>query len=281
MDFEEQGFEGNFVLDDEGGDLYRIENNEGQYQNQNNGQNRGNQGQNHNRSNYKPPSQLCRRFGLHNDSSFDTFEFDFQLACEMYQIPSRERVNWLLMHLEGSIKEHARSWMKDRGLTNKPTYEELVEELRPSFQQEMTKEIAERKLVGRKWNMFTSIDTFLHETRELVQCALPGLIQQWPDRIRSCLMQALPSSWDQSLSCSDKSYQQIVQWIRAQTAKIQNTPQEEWEDWIKQAYRQNQKGGGVPNLSVNFKGTPNVNPPPKCYTCGEFGLRSTVCGRQQ
>ncbi|MCP4493448.1 MAG: hypothetical protein GY820_40010, partial [Gammaproteobacteria bacterium] len=195
--------------DDEGGDLYRIENNEGQDRYQNNGQN-GNNGQNHNRNNqnnYKPPHQLCRRFGLHNDSSFDTFEFDFQLACEMYQVPAKDRVNWLLMHLEGSIKEHARSWMGSRGITNKPTYEELIGELRPSFQQEMSKEIAERRLVGRKWNMFTPIDTFLHETRELVQCALPGLTLQWPDRIRSCLMQALPSSWDQSLSCSDKSYQ--------------------------------------------------------------------------
>ncbi|MCP4458657.1 MAG: hypothetical protein GY816_11630, partial [Cytophagales bacterium] len=115
-------------------------------------------------------------------------------------------------------------------------YEELIGELRPSFQQEMSKEIAERRLVGRKWNMFTPIDTFLHETRELVQCALPGLTLQWLDRIRSCLMQALLSSWDQSLSCSDKSYQQIVEWVRAQTAKIQNTPQEEWEDWVKQAH---------------------------------------------
>ncbi|MCP4489601.1 MAG: hypothetical protein GY820_20135, partial [Gammaproteobacteria bacterium] len=140
LQYEEQGFQGNFVLDDEGGDLYRIENNEGQGRYQNNGQN-GNNGQNHNRNNqnnYKPPHQLCRRFGLHNDSSFDTFEFDFQLACEMYQVPAKDRVNWLLMHLEGSIKEHARSWMGSRGITNKPTYEELIGELRPSFQQEMS-----------------------------------------------------------------------------------------------------------------------------------------------
>ncbi len=89
LDFEEQGFNGNFVLDDEGGDLYRIENNDGQYQNQNNGQN-GNNGQNHNRNgqnNYRPPHQLCRRYGLHNESSFNTFEFDFKLACKMHRIP--------------------------------------------------------------------------------------------------------------------------------------------------------------------------------------------------
>ncbi|MCP4475567.1 MAG: hypothetical protein GY821_13585, partial [Gammaproteobacteria bacterium] len=129
--------------------------------------------------------------------------------------------------------------------------------------------------------MFTPIDTFLHETRELVQCALPGLTLQWPDRIRSCLMQALPSSWDQSLSCSDKSYQQIVEWVRAQTAKIQNTPQEEWEDWVKQAHRQNQKGGGVPNSNPNFKSAPNANQTIKCYQCGKFGHRSNSCGFQQ
>ncbi|MCP4488746.1 MAG: hypothetical protein GY820_15750 [Gammaproteobacteria bacterium] len=120
----------------------------------------------------------------------------------MHRIPEADKVDWFLMHLEGAIKEHACTWMADR---NQPTYTELIDELRPSFQHVMSEESAERKLVGRKWNMFTSIDTFVHETRELVQRALPGLTQQWPKRIRSCLMQALPSSWDQSLSCSDKT----------------------------------------------------------------------------
>ncbi|MCP4493948.1 MAG: hypothetical protein GY820_42605, partial [Gammaproteobacteria bacterium] len=185
----------------------------------------------------------------------------------MHQIPARDRVDWLLMHLEGGIKEHARSWLKDRGEDNQPSYEELIGELRPSFQQAMSKEIAERRLVGRKWDLFTSIDTFLHETRELVQCALPGLTQQWPDRIRSCLIQALPASWDQTLSCSEKSYQQMVEWIRAQSAKIQNTPQSEWEEWVKAAHRQQQQAGG--NSSQNWKSTPNSNPQPqKCYHCG-------------
>ncbi|MCP4492670.1 MAG: hypothetical protein GY820_35980, partial [Gammaproteobacteria bacterium] len=91
----------------------------------------------------------------------------------------------------------------------------------------------------------------------------------------------MPSSWDQSLSCSDKTYQQIIEWVRAQAAKIQDTPQDEWEDWIKQAYRQNQRGGGVPNSNSNFKGTSNVNQPPKCFTCGKFGHCSNVCGQQQ
>ncbi|MCP4493840.1 MAG: hypothetical protein GY820_42045 [Gammaproteobacteria bacterium] len=169
-----------------------------------NQQNRNNHGQNHNRNEQqfknRPPNQLCKRFGFRDDCSFDTFEFDFQLACKMHKIPVEERVDWLLMHLEGPIKEHARSWMTDRGMNNQPTYEELIGELRPSFQQEMSQEIAERKLVGRKWNIFTSVDLFVHETRELVQCALPGLTRQWPNRIRSCLMQALPASWDQLLS---------------------------------------------------------------------------------
>ncbi|MCP4494944.1 MAG: hypothetical protein GY820_47735, partial [Gammaproteobacteria bacterium] len=229
MGYEEEEGNGNMMFDYEEGDWYNMEPTGGQLQNNhgnqqpyhNGSQNGGNNGQNHNRNNnpasYRPSNQLCRRFGLRNDCSFDTFEFDFKLACKMHQIPARDRVDWLLMHLEGGIKEHARSWLKDRGEENQPTYEELIGELRPSFQQEMSQEIAERKLVGRKWNLFTSIDTFLHETRELVQCALPGLTQQWPNRIRSCLIQALPASWDQTLSCSDKSYQQMVEWIRAQS----------------------------------------------------------------
>ncbi|MCP4459215.1 MAG: hypothetical protein GY816_14520, partial [Cytophagales bacterium] len=133
LQYEEQGFQENFVLDDEGGDLHRIENNGNQYQNQNNGQNR-NSGQNHNRNNqnnYRPPHQLCRRYGLHSECSFNTFEFDFKLACKMHCIPEGDKVDWFLMHLEGVIKEHACTWLADR---EQPTYTELIEELRPSFQ---------------------------------------------------------------------------------------------------------------------------------------------------
>ncbi|MCP4460452.1 MAG: hypothetical protein GY816_20890, partial [Cytophagales bacterium] len=157
----------------------------------------------------------------------------------MHKIPAAEKVDWLLMHLEGSIKEHAMSWMKDRGLNNQPTYDEIIGELRPSFQQKMSMEIAEWKLVGHKWNIFMPIDAFLHETHELIQCALPGLTRQWPDRIRSCLMQALPSAWDQMLSTTNKGYTEMVEWLRAQSAKIQNTPQDEWDEWLKVAHKQN------------------------------------------
>ncbi|MCP4474332.1 MAG: hypothetical protein GY821_07155, partial [Gammaproteobacteria bacterium] len=240
------------------------ENNGGPQQNYNDGQNYGNYGQNHDRNdwnNYRKPGQLCRRYGLRSECSFDTFEFDFRLACKIHQIPARDKVNWLLMHLEGFIKEHTLTWLKGRGLNNEPTYEELINELRPSFQQQMSIEVAERRLVGRKWNMFTPIDAFLHETRELVHCALPGLTQQWPDRIRSCLMQALPPIWDQILSCSNKSYQQMVEWIRAQSVKIQNDPQEEWEDWVKSAYEQNQKA----EASSNFCGIPQQQQQPQQY----------------
>ncbi|MCP4490117.1 MAG: hypothetical protein GY820_22790, partial [Gammaproteobacteria bacterium] len=117
----------------------------------------------------------------------------------------------------------------------------------------------------------------MHETRELVQCALPGLTQQWPNRIRSCLIQALPSSWDQTLSCFEKTYQQMVEWIRSQSAKIQNSPQSEWDEWVKAAHRQHLQAGG----NSNGKSTPNSNPQPqKCYQCGNFGHKATNCGFQ-
>ncbi|MCP4491595.1 MAG: hypothetical protein GY820_30450, partial [Gammaproteobacteria bacterium] len=243
-----------------------------------------NRSQNHNRNEQqfknRPPNQLCKRFGFRDDCSFDTFEFDFQLACEMHQIPAREKVNWLLMHLEGPIKEHARSWMTDRGANNRPTYEELIGELRPSFQQEISKEVAERKLVGREWNIFTSVDEFLHKTRELVQCVLLGLTRQWPDRIRSCLMQALPAAWDQILSSSNKDYPQVVEWLRAQLAKIQNTPQDKWDDWVKAAYREHQKGGS--GSMPMQKSTPNLSVvPPKCFHCGSASHKAFNCGYQQ
>ncbi|MCP4494300.1 MAG: hypothetical protein GY820_44420, partial [Gammaproteobacteria bacterium] len=171
------------------------------------------------------------------------------------------------------------AWMKDRGLNDQPTYEEIIGELRPSFQQKMSKEIAEHKLVGREWNIFTSIDAFLHETRKLVQCALPGFTRQWPDRIRSCLMQALPLIWDQILSSTNKNNMEIVEWLRAQTAKIQNTPQEEWDEWVKAAYRQNQKASGM-STQIQ-KGTPYSNGQmPKCTFCGG-NHKSFVCGTRQ
>ncbi|MCP4493031.1 MAG: hypothetical protein GY820_37895, partial [Gammaproteobacteria bacterium] len=164
---------------DSGNDRYSSDNSDRGQNRNNNNNNRQNNGQNNDRNENqfrnRPPNQLCRRFGTKNECSFDTFEFDFQLACKMHKIPAAEKVDWLLMHIEGPIKEHAMSWLKDRGMDNQPTYNEIIGELRPSFQQKMSVEIAERKLVGREWNIFTPIDAFLHETRELVQCALLGL----------------------------------------------------------------------------------------------------------
>ncbi|MCP4473310.1 MAG: hypothetical protein GY821_01805, partial [Gammaproteobacteria bacterium] len=168
---------------DSGNDRYSSDNSDRGQNRNNNNNNRQNNSQNNDRNDNqfrnRPPNQLCHRYGSRDECSFDTFEFDFRLACKMHEIPVEKKVDWLLMHLEGPIKEHAMAWMKDRGMNNQPTYDEIIGELRPSFQQKMSVEIAERKLVGRKWNLFTPIDAFLHETRELVQCALPGLTRQW------------------------------------------------------------------------------------------------------
>ncbi|MCP4494318.1 MAG: hypothetical protein GY820_44510, partial [Gammaproteobacteria bacterium] len=144
----------------------------------------------------------------------------------------------------------------------------------------MSQEIAERKLIGRKWNIFTPVDLFVHETRELVQCALPGLTRQWPNRIRSCLMQALPAPWDQLLSTTNKSNTKIIEWIRVQSAKIQNMPQNECEEWVKVAYREQNKGGSapmyMPKSTPNFSGTT-----PKCFHCGSTSHKALNCGYQQ
>ncbi|MCP4493933.1 MAG: hypothetical protein GY820_42530, partial [Gammaproteobacteria bacterium] len=120
----------------------------------------------------------------------------------------------------------------------------------------------------------------MHETRELVQCALLGLVRQWPNRIRSCLMQALPAAWDQLLSTTNKNNTEIIEWIRVQSAKSENTPQNEWEEWVKVAYREQHKGGSVskpvqknaPNLSVA---------PPKCFHCGSTSHKPFSCGFRQ
>ncbi|MCP4492344.1 MAG: hypothetical protein GY820_34305, partial [Gammaproteobacteria bacterium] len=52
----------------------------------------------------------------------------------------------------------------------------------------------------------------------------------------------------------------MVEWIRAQSAKIQNSPQEEWENWVKIAHRQHQKGASSSqNQSL---GNPSVRAAP-------------------
>ncbi|MCP4489549.1 MAG: hypothetical protein GY820_19870, partial [Gammaproteobacteria bacterium] len=53
----------------------------------------------------------------------------------------------------------------------------------------------------------------------------------------------------------------MVEWIRAQSVKIQNDPQEAWEDWVKSAYEQNQKA----EASSNFCGIHQQQQQPQQY----------------
>ncbi|MCP4492477.1 MAG: hypothetical protein GY820_34995, partial [Gammaproteobacteria bacterium] len=93
-------------------------------------------------------------------------------------------------------------------------------------------------------------------------------------------MQSLPPAWDQILSRSNKDYTEIVECLRAQSAKIQNTPQEKWDEWAKAVQRKNQKGGG-PRQNPP-KSAPNLKLPlQKCYNCGQTGHKSTNCGVRQ
>ncbi|MCP4487538.1 MAG: hypothetical protein GY820_09515, partial [Gammaproteobacteria bacterium] len=194
-----------------------------------------------------------------------TFKREFEMAYELYGMNENNKATCFMMHLEGAIKTHAFSWRESRGPNNPMTYGDLINELQPSFQHSISAEIAERQLVGRKWNIFAPIDEFVHETRELVQSALPGLIGQWQNRIKSCVTQALPPFWDQIMSSSNKNCNEIVEWVRAQTMKIKNTPQDEWEDWAKEAHRQFQGGEKAESGSTQTNAHTSQQQNTKCY----------------
>ncbi len=109
------------------------------------------------------------------------FRQEFEMVYDMYGLCEDMKAMCFVMHLDGAIKTHAFIWKESRGRNNPMTYDELINELQPSFQHSISREIAERQLVGHTWNIFSPIDEFVHETRELVQSALPRLIGQWQD----------------------------------------------------------------------------------------------------
>ncbi len=160
------------------------------------------------------------------------------------------------------------------------TYDDLIDELQPSFQHSISREIVERQLVGHTWNIFSPIDEFVHETWELVQSALPGLIGQWQDRIKSCVTQALPPAWEQIMSSSNKSCHEIVEWVRSQTMKIKNLPQDKWEDWVKEEYKQSMNGVKTESSVGSKSPAMSQQPALKCHWCNG-NHRGFQCGWKQ
>ncbi|MCP4489715.1 MAG: hypothetical protein GY820_20730, partial [Gammaproteobacteria bacterium] len=250
--------------------------------NRNNRQDNRNDRQDNYNNGFKAiPHPLCKHFRLRSDErGLWTLKREFEMAYEVSGLRETKKPNYFMMHLEGAIKTHAFSWKESRGPNNPMTYGDLINELQPSFQHSISAEIAERQLVGRKWNVFTPIDEFVHETRELVQSALPGLIGQWQNRIKSCVTQALPHAWDEIMSSSNKNCNEIVEWVRAQTMKIKNSPQEEWADWVKEAHRQFQSGAKAGSGSTQRSNNTNQQQSAKCYWCSG-NHSSHLCGWKQ
>ncbi len=120
----------------------------------------------------------------------------------------------------------------------------------------------------------------MYETRELLQSTLPGLIGQWQDRIKSCVTQALPPAWEQIMSSSNKNCHEIVEWVRSQTMKIKNLPQEKWEDWVKEEYKQSINGVKTKSGVGSKSSVTNQQLTLKCYWCNG-NHRGFQCGWKQ
>ncbi|MCP4489349.1 MAG: hypothetical protein GY820_18870, partial [Gammaproteobacteria bacterium] len=127
----------------------------------------------------KIPTNLCPRFGeRYNNRDFNTFEWEFRQICVLHEVPEEEKLTRFMLHLEGAIQNHAQTFIENRGANIR--YDDLISELRRSFQRKIDVNEAESQLHGRKWNPYeVTIDEFLHDTRLLVQQAYPGEQQRW------------------------------------------------------------------------------------------------------
>ncbi|MCP4492123.1 MAG: hypothetical protein GY820_33170, partial [Gammaproteobacteria bacterium] len=196
-----------------------------------------------------------------------------------------------MLHLEGAIQNHAQTFMENRGANLR--YEDLVSELRRSFQRKIDVNEAESQLHGRKWNPYeVTIAEFLHDTRLLVQQAYPGEQQRWDTKTRACLCRALPIELERIVASNTREINDLVEWVRTYTRGIVQgmQPSADAEVWVKNCYELYHQKSSPLNRDSGEKiteasGPPRVQsdgrPPPgrpqPCYTCQSIFHRAANC----
>ncbi|MCP4489588.1 MAG: hypothetical protein GY820_20070, partial [Gammaproteobacteria bacterium] len=221
---------------------YREENGNG-YGQSGNGYGRGQATQDRGENRYhKIPNVLCTKFGENVETTrdFNTFEREFSTMCRLQAVPDHQKLDRFVLHLEGAILKHATCWLDERE-DQDTQYVQLVEELRKSFQKIVKTEEAEKKLLGRKWNVYEmTIDEFIHQTRLLVQQAYPDEQRKWESRIKSFIQLGVPHALEMVVSTMKTlSINEVEEWIRNNTDYIDRNAQPDVhaDQWVQQAYR--------------------------------------------
>ncbi len=195
----------------------------------------------------KIPRVLCDKFGDTPTRDFELFEHEFNAMCWFYSILENQKIMRLLLHLEGTVQQYVNCWIKVHEGQN-PTYDQLIKELRDTFQKELTPEEAQQKLIGRKWNIFAiTIDEFTHDTRVLVQLAYPDEVDLWDRRIKASIKLALPDALARFLSVMEPlSVTETIKWIKDNTHQIDcsQEPDRFAEGWVQRAYSEWQASRG-------------------------------------
>ncbi|MCP4486394.1 MAG: hypothetical protein GY820_03605, partial [Gammaproteobacteria bacterium] len=171
--------------------------------------------------------------------------------------------------------------MENRGADIR--YDDLISELRHSFQRKIDVNEAESQLHGRKWNPYeVTIDEFLHDTRLLVQQAYPGEQQRWDTKTRACLCRALPIELERIVASNTREINDLVEWVRTYTRSIVQgaQPSADAEVWVKNCYELYRQKSGPLNrdagekisevsepLRPQFEARPTPGHGPPCFTC--------------
>ncbi|MCP4492592.1 MAG: hypothetical protein GY820_35590, partial [Gammaproteobacteria bacterium] len=95
---------------------HREENGNG-YGQSGNGYGRGQSVQERGENRYhKIPNELCTKFGekVETTRDFNTFEREFSTVCRLQAVPDHQKLDRLVVHLEGAILKHATCWLDER-----------------------------------------------------------------------------------------------------------------------------------------------------------------------